>query len=71
MNLYSYIDIELKGCGNNVRITLTVGVDQGENLTPIIFVFFINDVGDSISPEWEQAVIKSPMIQYYKQDHPK
>ena len=51
-NLYSYIAIELKGCGNNVRIPSTVGVDQGKNITPIIFVFFINNVGESISPEW-------------------
>ena len=66
--LYSDIVIKLKGCGKNVSIPSTVSVKQGNNLAPIIFVFFIKSVGESISPEWGQAVIKDPVIQYYKQD---
>ena len=69
--LYSEIFIEPKGYGKNTSIPSTVSVKQGNNLDPILFFFFINAVGESILPEWEQAGIEAPMIQYYKQDYPK
>ena len=68
---YSDIVLKLKDCDNNVRILSTVAVKQGENLAPIIFVFFIDAVGESILPDWERSGIKAPIIQYYNQYHPK
>ena len=71
MKLYLDIFIKLKGCGKNIRITSTVCFKHGKNLAPILFVLFINALGESISPEWERAGIEVTMIQYYKQDQPK
>ena len=61
-NKYLFIVIKFKDCGKNVRIPSNVGLKQVNNLAPIRFVFFINDVGDSISPDWERSGIKAPMI---------
>ena len=48
--LYSKIFIKIKGCGKNIRIPSTVAIEQGDNLALILFVFFVNAVGESISP---------------------
>ena len=70
-NLYLGIVVNLKDCSNNFRITSTAGIKKGDDLALIIFVFFINAVGESISAEWERAGIEDLTIQYYKKDHPK
>ena len=46
------IVVNLKDCSNNFRITSTAGIKKGDDLALIIFVLFINAVGEFISPKW-------------------
>ena len=36
-----------------------------DNLTPVLFIFFINAVAESIEPEWKEADIDVPWLSHY------
>ena len=38
---------------------------QGDNLAPVLFIFFINAVAESIEPEWKEADIDVPWLSSY------
>ena len=63
--LYTEITVQLKGFGEGFSIPSTVGVKQGDNLAPVLFIFFINAVAESIEPEWEEADIEVPWLSSY------
>ncbi len=69
--LYTDITIELKGYGKGFTIPSTVGVKQGDNLAPVLFIFFINAVAESIEPEWEEAGIEVPILSSYSDNDAK
>ena len=46
-------------------IPSTVGVKQGDNLAPVLFVFFINAVAQSIEEEWNAAEFDVPWFSHY------
>ena len=60
--LYTNITVQLKGFGKGFTIPSTVGVKQGDNLAPVLFIFFINAVAESIEPEWKEADIEVPWL---------
>ena len=63
--LYTDITVQLKGFGKGFTIPSTVGVKQGDNLAPVLFIFFINAVAESIEPEWKEADIDVPWLSGY------
>ena len=58
--LYTNITVQLKGFGKGFTIPSTVGVKQGDNLAPVLFIFFIN-----AEPEWKEADIDVPWLSGY------
>ena len=46
--LYTDTTMQLKGFGKGFTTPSTVGVKQGDNLAPVLFIFFINAVAESI-----------------------
>ena len=60
--LYTNITVQLKGFGKGFTIPSTVGVKQGDNLAPVLFIFFINAVAESIELEWKEADVEVPWL---------
>lgn len=58
--LYTDITVQLKGHGKKATIPSSVGVKQGDNLAPVLFVFFINTAAQSIEEEWKAADFDVP-----------
>ena len=60
--LYTHITVQLKEFGKGFTVPSTVGVKQGDNLAPVLFIFFINAVADNIPNSKSNRIPVVPLV---------
>ena len=58
--LYTNCEIELSFGSCRGTIPSTIGVKQGDNMAPVLFIFFMQAAMRSLEKHWEAAGIKKP-----------
>jgi hypothetical protein len=56
--LYSLLSVTIKAGKEEVTVPQTGGVRQGDNLSPVLFLFLMSAVAESPENEWTQEGIK-------------
>ena len=66
--LYTDLKVVLK-IGKSVReISQEVGVKQGDNMAPVLFLFLMNAFADSLEKIWEDKGLKKVQVQHVSDD---
>ena len=51
--MYTDLKVRITLDGESAEIAQTVGVRQGDNLSPVLFLFFMSAFAESLETEWE------------------
>ena len=67
--MYTDLKVKISVEGKTAEISQTVRVRQGDNLLPVLFLFFMSAFAESLEKEWRQSNIKTAQFMRASQDY--